>query len=101
MELAYGFISCYDIFSNVLDMKRSSAKFVAKLLNFEQTQLHMEVAQESLVEVNVHSNLLKRAITDDETWVYGHDVETKAQSFRYEPPLQWRLSDSPTPKNAR
>jgi len=39
----------------------------------------MEVAQESLNEVNVDSDLLKRVITGDETWVYGYDIETKAQ----------------------
>ena len=35
-------------FSNVLGMKRVAAKFVPKLLNFEQKQQQMEVAQESL-----------------------------------------------------
>ena len=38
--------SCHEIFSNVLGMKRVAAKFVPKLLNFEQRR--MEVAQESL-----------------------------------------------------
>ena len=40
--------SCHEIFSNVLGMKRVAAKFVPKLLNFEQKQQRMEVAQESL-----------------------------------------------------
>ena len=40
--------SCHEIFSNVLGMKRVAAKFVPKLLNFEQKQRRMEVAQESL-----------------------------------------------------
>ena len=40
--------SCHEIFSNVLGMKRVAAKFVPKLLNFEQKQWRMEVAQESL-----------------------------------------------------
>ena len=34
--------------TNVLDMKRVAAKFVPKLLSFEQRQRRMEVAQESL-----------------------------------------------------
>ena len=42
----------------------------------------MEVAQESLNEVNDDAKLLKRIITGDETWVYGYDVETKSQSFQ-------------------
>ena len=40
--------SCHEIFSNVLGMKHVKAKFVPKLLNFEQKQRRMEVAQESL-----------------------------------------------------
>ena len=40
--------SCHEIFSNVLGMKRVAAKCVPKLLNFEQKQRRMEVAQESL-----------------------------------------------------
>ena len=40
--------SCHEIFSYVLGMKRLAAKFVPKLLNFEQKQRRMEVAQESL-----------------------------------------------------
>ena len=40
--------SCHEIFSNVLGMKRVAAKFVPKLLNFEQKQRRMEVAQQSL-----------------------------------------------------
>ena len=40
--------SCPEIFSNVLGTKRVAAKFVPKLLNFEQKQRRMEVAQESL-----------------------------------------------------
>ena len=87
--------SCHESFSNVLGMKRVAAKFVPKLLNFEKKQRRMEVAQESLNEVNNDAELLKRIITGDETWVYGYDVETKSQSS------QWRHSGSPRPKKAR
>ena len=68
--------SCHKIFSNVLSMKRVAAKFVPKLLNFEQKQRRMEVAQGSLNEVNDDAELLKCIITGDETWIYGYDVET-------------------------
>ena len=44
--------SCHDIFANVLGMKRVAAKFIPKLLNFDQKQRRMEVAQESLNAVN-------------------------------------------------
>ena len=87
--------SYHEIFSNVLGMKRVAAKFVPKLLNFEQKQRRMEVAQKSLNKVNEDAELLKSIITGDETWVYGNDVETKSQSS------QWRHSISPRPKKAR
>ena len=57
-------------------MKRVAAKFVPKLLNFEQKQRRMEVAQESLNEANDDAELLKSIIVGDKTWVYGYDVET-------------------------
>lgn len=49
-------------------MKGVAAKFVPKLLNFEKKPRRIEVAQESLNEVN------------EEIGVYGCDVETKAKS---------------------
>ena len=68
--------SCHEIFSNVLRMKCVAAKFFPKLVNFEQKQRRMEVAQESLNEVNNDAQLMKRIITGGEKWVYGYDVET-------------------------
>ena len=47
-DVSISISSCHEIFSNVLGMKRVAAKFVPKLLNFEQKQRRMEVAQESL-----------------------------------------------------
>ncbi len=40
----------------------------------------MEVAQESLNEVNNDAKLLKCVIIGDDTLVYGYDVKTKAQT---------------------
>ena len=58
-----------------------AAKFVPKLLNFEQKQRRMEVAQESLNEVNDDAELLKRIITGDGKWVYGYGIETNLIHF--------------------
>ncbi|UYV71894.1 hypothetical protein LAZ67_9000961 [Cordylochernes scorpioides] len=55
----------------------------------------MNIANEMLDSVRDDPNLLQRVITGDETWVYGHDVETKAQSS------QWKLPHEPRPKKAR
>ncbi|UYV63879.1 hypothetical protein LAZ67_2005879 [Cordylochernes scorpioides] len=87
--------SCHSIFINDLGMRRVAAKFVPKLLNCDQKQHHMNIANEMLDSVRDDQNLLQRVITGDEAWVYGYDVETKAQSS------QWKLPHEPRPKKAR
>ncbi|UYV77670.1 hypothetical protein LAZ67_15001859 [Cordylochernes scorpioides] len=60
-----------------------------------QTCHRMNIANEMLDSVRDDPNLLQRVITGDEAWVYGYDVETKAQSS------QWKLPHEPRPKKAR
>ena len=72
-----------------------AAKFVPKLLNFDQKTRRMIIAQEMLNDVNDDPDLLKKVITGGESWVYGYDVETKAQSS------QWKHTESPRLKKAR
>ncbi|UYV60468.1 PHKG1 [Cordylochernes scorpioides] len=55
----------------------------------------MNIANEMLDSVRNDPNLLQRVITGDEAWVYGYDVETKAQSS------QWKLPHEPRSKKAR
>ena len=57
-------------------MKSAAAKIVSKLQNFEKKQCRMEM----LITFNDEPDLLKKVITGDESWVYGYDNETKAQS---------------------
>ncbi|UYV62215.1 hypothetical protein LAZ67_1008243 [Cordylochernes scorpioides] len=87
--------SCRSFFINDLGMRRVAAKFVPKLLNCDQKQHRMNIANEMLDSVRDDPNLLQRVITGDEAWVYGYDVETKAQSS------QWKLQHEPRPKKAR
>ncbi|UYV75234.1 hypothetical protein LAZ67_12003040 [Cordylochernes scorpioides] len=87
--------SFHSIFINDLGMRRVAAKFVPKLLNCDQKQHRMNIANEMLDSVRDDPNLLQRVITGDEAWVYGYDVETKAQSS------QWKLPHEPRPKKAR
>ncbi|UYV78678.1 hypothetical protein LAZ67_16002354 [Cordylochernes scorpioides] len=87
--------SCHSIFINDLGMRRVAAKFVQKLLNCDQKQHRMNIANEMLDSVRDDPNLLQRVITGDEAWVYGYDVETKAQSS------QWKLPHELRPKKAR
>ncbi|XP_014476037.1 PREDICTED: putative uncharacterized protein FLJ37770, partial [Dinoponera quadriceps] len=87
--------SCHSIFTNDLGMRRVAAKFVPKLLNFDQKQHRIKISGELLDSVRDDPNLLQRVITGDESWVYGYDVETKVQSS------QWKLPHEPRPKKAR
>ncbi|UYV63007.1 hypothetical protein LAZ67_2002824 [Cordylochernes scorpioides] len=87
--------SCHSIFINDLGMRRVAAKFLPKLRNCDQKQHRMNIANEMLDSVRDDPNLLQRVITGDEAWVYGYDVETKAQSS------QWKLPHEPRPKKAR
>ena len=74
VEISVG--SCNAIFSDVLGMKHLAAKL----------NRLMTIAQELLNDVNDEQNLLKRVITDDETWVYAYDIETKPQSSKWKWP---------------
>ena len=87
--------SCHAIFTDVLGMRRVAAKIVPKLLNFDQKQRRMDTAQQLLNDVNDDPELLERVISGDESWVYGYDIETKAQSS------QCKRPEEPRPKKAR
>ena len=52
----------------------------------------MDSAQEMLTTFNHDPDLLKKVITGDEAWVYGYDIETKAQS------CQWKRPEEPKTK---
>jgi hypothetical protein len=78
-----------------LEMHRVAAKFVPRLLTDEQKANRVTVSQELFERSNADENFLKNVITGDETWVYGCDIETKAQL------LQWVGKSSLRPKKAR
>ncbi|KYQ56039.1 hypothetical protein ALC60_05022, partial [Trachymyrmex zeteki] len=67
-DLNISFGSCQSILTDVLGMTRVSAKFVPKLLNLDQKQCRMNIAQDMLNDVNDDPDLLKRVITGDETY---------------------------------
>ncbi|UYV84442.1 hypothetical protein LAZ67_X002183 [Cordylochernes scorpioides] len=58
--------SCHSIFINDLGMRRVAAKFVPKLLNCDQKQHRMNIANEMLDSVSDDSNFFQRVITGDE-----------------------------------
>ena len=94
-DVGISFGSCQSIFTDVLGMKHEATNIVPKVLNFEQKQCRMDIAQEMLTTFNDDPALLKKVITGGESWVYGYDTETKVQSS------QWTHSEEPRPKKAR
>ena len=72
------FGSCQAIFMKILGLKR-----------------RMDITQEKLTTFNDDPDLLKKIITGEESWVYGYDIATKAQSS------QWKRPEEPRPKKAR
>jgi len=87
--------SVHTILTVDLGLRTVSPKFVPKLLTMEQKQLRLEITQDMLDCVERDSNFLNTMITGEESWVYGYDPETKAQSS------QWKHSSSPRSKKAR
>ena len=64
-------------------MRRVSTKFVPRFLTDGQKQNRVEISQELPANANGNQNFLKNIIKGDETWVNGHDVETKIQSSQW------------------
>ncbi|XP_049309339.1 protein GVQW3-like [Bactrocera dorsalis] len=60
--------SCHSIFINDLGMRRVAEKFVLKLLNCDQKQHRMNIANEILNSVRDDPNLLQRVIIGDESY---------------------------------
>jgi hypothetical protein len=73
---------CVKILTENLGMQHVAAKFLPRLLTDEQKQNRLEISQEIFDRANTDENFLKNTITGDGTWVYGYNVETKAQSSR-------------------
>jgi hypothetical protein len=88
--LSYGTVQ--RILEDNLNMRRISARFVIRLLSDDlRVSVCRGLKQQARDDLNIISNI----ITDDETWVYGYDPETKQQSS------QWKSPISPRQKKAR
>lgn len=94
-EVGISIGSCHEILTVKLGMHRVSAKLVPRLLTDDQKENRVKISQELLDRASTDKNFIKTIITGDETWVYGYDIETKAQSS------QWIGKMSPRPKKAR
>ena len=87
--------SCYHILTEELKMHCIAAKFVPRLMTSDQQAHRVQVCQDLLNHSENDKEFLSKIITgDDESWVYGYDMETKVQSS------QWTSKTSPRPKKA-
>jgi histone-lysine N-methyltransferase SETMAR len=94
-DLNISFRSVQHILTNILNMKRVSAKFIPRILTPEQKEQRLSISLELRDRVTSDPNLFQNLITGDESWMYGYDPETKAQSSK------WKTLNSPRPKKAR
>jgi hypothetical protein len=94
-DVGISFGSCQAILTEKINMQLVAAKFLRCVLTEDQNANRVNISQEQLDRVSVDENFLKTIVTGDETWVYGYDIETKAQSS------QWVGQGSPRPKKAR
>ena len=73
-------------------MRRVSAKLVPRLLSEEeQKQVRLDIVQNLLQTTDDYAEYLNTVITGDESWVYGYDLKTKAQSSQWKHPLLPKL----------
>ena len=71
-DVGKSFGLCQAICTDVLGMKRASAKIVPKLIILKPKQHRVDIAQKMLTTLN-DPDLLKKVITGEESW-----IETKA-----------------------
>jgi len=78
------------ILTEDLDMRKvCAAKMVPKELTEGQEQRRVTICQDLLER---QDDILGRAVTGDETWVYQYNPETKRQD------AQWKTANSPRQK---
>jgi hypothetical protein len=63
-------------------MRRIAAESVPRLLSSDQKEHRIPVCIELKEQAENDPNFIFTIITGDESWVFGHDVETNRQSFR-------------------
>ena len=61
----------------------------------EKKQRGLGIAQEMFTTLNDNPDLLKKVITGEKSWMYGYDIQTKAQSSH------WKRPGESRPKKAR
>ena len=79
--------SCDAILTDDLHMERVCAKFVPRLLTDDQHEQLQTIARDLFERSCEDVQFLKNIVTGDESWVYGHDPETKQQLSQWKGPM--------------
>jgi len=87
--------SCQWMLTRDLNMKCVSTKFVPQLLTEDQKNNHFTFRYDLREQVGNDPQILSKVVTEDQTWCYGYDPETKQASS------QWKTPNSPKPKKAQ
>jgi histone-lysine N-methyltransferase SETMAR len=82
--LSYG--SVQRILVDNLNMRRTSARFVPRLLSDDQKAQRVSVCRELNQQARDDPNFNSNIITGDEVWVDGYDPQTKQQSSQWKSP---------------
>jgi len=91
-EVGIDYGTCQRVLTEELAMQRVATKFMPRILTADQRQRRVNVCTELRQLASDDENFLSRVITDDESWVYVYDPETKQQTS------QWKSSTSSRPK---
>jgi len=94
-DVGIAFGTYQKILTEELQMRHVSAKFVPCLLTAEQMDNRVSLCTDLRQQAQNDPNFKYSLITDDESWVYGYDPETKQMSS------QWKTASSPRLKKAR
>lgn len=95
-ETGFSFHVVQNITTNVLAMKKLTARWVPRMLSADQKHVRQDICQRLLDTFRRDKeNFIDRYVTMDETWVHHYDPETKIQS------KQWKHGGSPPPRKFR
>ena len=94
-ELGINSERVWRIIKEDLGMRKICAKTVPRLLNEEQKERRVQVCQDILEQLETETNLLKRVVTGNKSWIFENDPLTKRKS------LEWTNALSPRPKKVR
>ena len=76
-------------------MRKLSAKWVPKCLHADQKRARVLASRDVVSRFEQEGNkFVERLTTEDETWIYLYDPETKEES------KEWRHSGSPRPNDS-